>query len=757
MNLRTVFSVLFWVIFMTAFASKLTAQTNLSFVFDPSIPVSVNGTVLAHPWAGGINYSQFSSLDYDYDGDDDLVVFDRSYNQFLLYETVINGSVSSYEYVFNSQRFFPSDCDYRTTFIDYNQDGKNDIFTYGIGGIKVYKNTGNASIGMQWQLEKSVLFTNYLGSYTNLYVSAGDIPAIVDVEGDGDLDVLTFHIGGERMEYHQNQSQELYGHSDSLIFELKNECWGQFREDPNNNNVFLNDQQSPCVNGSIANPEMPLANDLEEKKTPGNVQQKHSGSTILALDINNNNVLDLVLGDVAYTNLTLLTNGGTAPNTNSAMIAQDHLFPSNSTPASVQLFPAAYSVDVDFDGTKDLIVAPNARTVSENQKSVLFYKNNGTNSLPNFVFQTNEFLQKDMIDNGTGSIPVLVDQNGDGKKDLFVANYFRYKPVLDKESLLLLYINNGTASATSFAQSSSDYLNLSQANLGFRLVPTFGDVDGDGDDDLFLGKEDGTILRYTNNGGAGNPLSLVNPIPLVDNLGNSIAVNTFAAPQLIDLNKDNLLDLVIGKKTGEIVYYQNTGSANNPSFKLMNTQLGNVDVASTPDGYAIPHFFNVNDTLHLFVGAFDGKLHYYNDIDNKLAAGESFSLVSHEFLGINVGAYSSFFVDDCDNDGKLNLFIGQDLGGISHLEVDPTSSASIEEHLAPSIIAYPNPAKTILTLVPSQKEETIISVTVVNLVGQLLPVDFEHNNLILSDLAPGKYFVRVQTTTSSSTISFIKE
>jgi hypothetical protein len=214
------------------------------------------------------------------------------------------------------------------------------------------------------------------------------------------------------------------------------------------------------------------------------------------------------------------------------------LFPSNSTPASVQLFPAAYSVDVDFDGVKDLLVAPNARTVSENQKSVLFYKNTGTNSLPNFVFQTNEFLQKDMIDNGTGSIPVLVDQNGDGKKDLLVGNYFRYKPVLDKESSIMAFINNGTLSNPSFAQSATDFMQFSQANLGFRLVPTFGDLDGDNDVDLLLGKEDGTILRYTNNGGAGSPLSLVNPIPLVDDSGNVIAVNTFAAPQLIDLNND---------------------------------------------------------------------------------------------------------------------------------------------------------------------------------------------------------------------------
>ena len=30
------------------------------------------------PWAGGLNYIQISDIDYDYDGDMDLLVFDRS-------------------------------------------------------------------------------------------------------------------------------------------------------------------------------------------------------------------------------------------------------------------------------------------------------------------------------------------------------------------------------------------------------------------------------------------------------------------------------------------------------------------------------------------------------------------------------------------------------------------------------------------------------------------------------------------------------
>ena len=42
--------------------------------------------------------------------------------------------------------------------------------------------------------------------------------------------MLTFKQSGGYVEYHQNQSQELYVNCDSLIFELKTDCWGEFFE-----------------------------------------------------------------------------------------------------------------------------------------------------------------------------------------------------------------------------------------------------------------------------------------------------------------------------------------------------------------------------------------------------------------------------------------------------------------------------------------------------------------------------------------------
>ena len=72
---------------------------------------------------------------------------------------------------------------------------------------------------MQWSLEKERLKSIYSNNqFSNLYISSIDIPAFVDIDGDGDIDVLTFNIGGQQVEYHKNTSMENYGIPDSLEF-----------------------------------------------------------------------------------------------------------------------------------------------------------------------------------------------------------------------------------------------------------------------------------------------------------------------------------------------------------------------------------------------------------------------------------------------------------------------------------------------------------------------------------------------------------
>jgi len=712
-----------------------------SFNFSDSIEVTKNGVPLSLAWSGGLNYAQFSEIDYDYDGDMDLLVFDRSNDQIRLFENrLVNGNRM---YVFNpnGHTLFPTDLRYRLAAIDYNQDGKNDLFAYGIGGVKVYKNTGNSTTGLQWTVSKNLLYSDNWGTMLNLYVSSADIPAIVDVDLDGDIDILTYHISGEYLQYHKNLSQETYGHSDSLMFELKNECWGGFREDVNSNSVFLNDQTAPCQGGNVPNPQL----------KPNETEKAHAGSTVLALDMDGNGVKDLLLGDVAYPSINFLTNGGTTVNSNSLMISANPNFPANSTPVSMQLFPAAFWVDVDFDSKKDLLVAPNAKNVSENETSVLKYKNTLSNTNPNFVFETKAFLQEDMIEHGTGSIPVLTDLDNDGLVDLFVANYFSYKPTLTKESRIAYYKNTGTTNNPVFTFIDNDFLNLSQSGLGLRMVPSFGDLNNDGKKDIILGLENGTLC-YLQNTTSGSIPTFSTPITnYQDHVGQTINVGQFATPQLFDLNQDGKLDLIIGKKTGEILYYQNKGTLISPSFELINSNLGNVDVSTSisPDGFAVPHFFRNLDTTYLMVGSLEGAIYFYDSIDENLASGTGFRTISSNFLNQdkNIGGYSACTVGDLDNDSNLDLFIGQDLGGLFYLEHDSLSNLGLMNPFftLPEIHVYPNPAYDKITIT-SDIDLNNFEILVYSSTGKLVDkkickmktIDFS-----ITDYTNGMYFIQI--------------
>jgi hypothetical protein len=716
-------------------------------------------------WSGGLNNAQFSNIDMDFDGRMDLFVFDRSDDQIRIFLSKnIDGQdrfVEAPEY----RNSFPSDLRYRAALVDYNADGLPDIFTYGIGGVKVYRNIGNSIDGHEFELVVANLRSIQGTVNAILYVSSADIPAYTDVDGDGDIDILTFHIGGDRMEYHKNMSMELFGNPDSLKYELRNECWGNFRESEFDNSITLNSNIFPCgsAGGSIPDPEFVLS-DEEIFELENNRNERHAGSTILALDYNNSGVMDLILGDIAYPNLVKLQNGGNAPNTNSSMISVDSFFPNNTTSASVTLFPTPFWVDVDHDGIKDLVVTPNAKIVSENVASVWRYKNTGTNEQPNFVFQENDFLQNQMIDVGSGSIPVLVDVNGDGLKDLLVANFYNFKPVLDKESRVAYYRNTGTVENPNFTFVSYNQFNLNGFGLGLRVIPTFGDLDGDGDLDMIVGSESGRVHLFTNAAGASNTMNFsTQTFNLQDEDGAEINVGTFSAPCLVDLNRDGLLDLVIGNKNGQMRYYQNMGTVSNPSFVLINDFLGGIDAdPSSPDGFSVPHFVDVDGEWHLFLGARNGQMMYATGIENNLESGQTFTTVLPNFINFDVQSYSSFWVEDINENGRFELFVGNDLGGIELFEHDPNSNVSINEYGTQiQFVAFPNPFddKVVLKNLSSPLSDSNLKIEVVNTLGQVLlevHTDQSSPELNLQGLTAGIYFVRVHTNLGVVILNVLK-
>jgi hypothetical protein len=131
--------------------------SQFSFVRNNFIDVLLGGNPLASPWGGGLNNAQFSAIDMDFDGRTDLFVFDRSDDQVRVFLSKNVNGVDRYREAPEYRNAFPSDLQYRAALVDYNNDGLPDIFTYGIGGVKVYRNIGNRIDGHAWVLEVNTL------------------------------------------------------------------------------------------------------------------------------------------------------------------------------------------------------------------------------------------------------------------------------------------------------------------------------------------------------------------------------------------------------------------------------------------------------------------------------------------------------------------------------------------------------------------------------------------------------------------------
>ena len=608
-----------------------------------------NGKTLLHPWAGGLNAPQFSEIDLNGDGTKDLFVFDREGWRVLTF--INNGSSGQvdYTYVPEYESAFPDMQEFALA-ADYNGDGKADLFTHdGLGGIIVYKNTSSSGNLSFSQVVSPYLEAWYNSSvHANLYCSRADVPAIVDVDGDGDLDILSFDNISTSVNYFENFAADS-NDMESFKYYLNTSCWGNFTEDALSNQVTLN---KPCPKFKSAN--------------------KHSGSTLLAFDADGDGDKDLLVGDVTYRSMVFLENGGNKFVAD--MTSQTTSYPSSKV-IDVQVFPAAFLLDVNNDGLKDLLVAPNAYNNIENKKGVWYYKNTGTSSSPVFSFIQEDFLQSEMMEFGTGAYPRLVDLNADGLMDLVVGNNGIYNGANNQISKLVLYLNTGSASSPEFSLKDESWGGIDQINLNtvldiptYNVSPSFADVNADGFPDLFIGDYNGRIHYFINRpkNGLGDP-----EFEAADYL--NIDVGQDAAPQVFDVDRDGVPDLLIGNKDGKLAYYHNDGNLHKSDFKLVTKELGGVDTkpAMSYYGYSQPMFIFADQGVNLFSGSSNGKVFFYDDVLAHLSSG-NFNLIDSAYLDIDVGDRSFVASYDLDQDGFQEFIVGNSAGGLNYFDTEFT-------------------------------------------------------------------------------------
>ena len=697
-----------------------------AFYQSQDIEIIKNGFNLVNPWAGGANVPQLSVIDLNKDGILDLIIFDKNGDQINCF--INNGTQGEVDYHYAPEYniLFPELEDW-VLLRDYNCDGKMDIFTSGNGAILLYENLATSE-ALSFQLVETILTDRGSGP-TNLYVSSVDIPHIGDLDFDGDLDILTFSIIGSHVEWHKNNSIEKFGSCDSLDFTLEDDCWGDFSENFSDNSVTLND----CAKKTETNPK----------------EAKHSGSTVTALDLNNDSYFELLLGDVTFDNLVMLENS--APTENAFMVSQDVNFPDYNTSISLTKFPAAYYLDLNNDQQKDLIITPNGNNVSHNYENIWFYENTSSTDEVHLNLVQKNVLLDEMIEVGSGAHPVFFDYNKDGLMDLIVANYGYYITGGNFNSQLALYENVGTLTEPLFEWITDDYAGLGLLNFDNNIIPTFGDIDNDGDQDMLLGDSNGKIHLMKNIEINGEANFFMNSVNYLD-----IDVGSFASPFFIDLDRDGDLDLIIGSRQGQIFHYENQGDANEANLVLANDTLGNINLTDPiyNTAYTTPTIIDTDNGYELFVGTEKGHLYHYNTIDDNLDG--SFELVTDSMQLYSKSIKTAPALFDLNNDGWSDLLIGLYTGGVHLLWGGNLNEFSTDEIKSQALTIYPNPSKGTFNI---SSKKLVSSIGVYSLNGTEILRNYHRSTFNLTEFPTGLYFVKVifeDSTIQYSKVSLLK-
>ncbi|MBU0517409.1 VCBS repeat-containing protein, partial [bacterium] len=291
--------------------------------------------------------------------------------------------------------------------------------------------------------------------------------------------------------------------------------------------------------------------------------------------------------------------------------------------------------DLDNDGDSDILIGAGY---------VRYYRNEGTSSIPSYSgFQDTLF---DVSGNWVfGTHVALLDIDSDNDGDLICGEY---------QGHLQLYRNIGTVDSFSFYLEDDFWLNVNVGSSG-SADPTFCDIDSDNDYDLFIGERYGKIWYYRNDGDSVN----YDFTYVTDNFYD-IDVGNYSSPEFADIDGDGDYDLFVGKENnsaeplGDIYFYENVGTPQNADFVLRAKNYLMVDINQFSP---TPRFVDINADNALDLIAGDGtQLDYFENIGDSISA--EYLFIEQGFQNISEPSISPYFVD-IDADQDLDLFCGK--------------------------------------------------------------------------------------------------
>ena len=508
--------------------------------------------------------------------------------------------------------------------VDLDADGLLDLVVgEATKGLTFYENR------QQGTTFAAPLFYEFAGAASPLGFVEVDIrgsgesfsaPTLVDLDGDGDLDVVVGHSMG----YDTDENDELSADERRVLVST--------------DTLFFYE--------NIGSAEVPEFVQRTGSENPFAYVDAWGYSSATLGDLDADGDLDLVLGD-EQGELHYYEHVKSTATPFVARLAWAN--PLKLQFDDISSITSAFG-DLDNDGDMDVIFAVDW--------DMFYLENIGTSFLPSFQVKAGFFTDlkgKGAGDTGPALQPgasALVDLDGDGDLDLIVgscvcvddstttglydAECSWFNPSDDDDPSdddstgcgdwddadftaseqccacgggtsvgLAYYENNGTANASQFVARTGTLNPFDGLDMGGGAYckPVFVDVDNDSDHDLVLGDTSGALKYFENNGTAAAPHFIArvggaNPFASVD-------VHARSAPALIDYDNDGDLDLAVGGANGTIVYYENTGTPELPEYNAGVSPFADVDVYAN----SAPAFCDLDgdDKVDLLVGG--SKIH----------------------------------------------------------------------------------------------------------------------------------------------------
>jgi len=433
--------------------------------------------------------------------------------------------------------------------------------------------------------------------------------ALGDVDGDGDIDIV---VGNDNY----GQANKLYLNNGSEIpFFLVSGKDFIIDQDYNTQAIALGDMDKDgdldvvTGNGHQVN-KLYLNNgtaDPFDSINGTNIGTDTDNTQAIALgDVDGDGFLDLVAGDSGFSKLYL---------NNRTVNPFENVAGKNINTDSSNTFAIALG-DLNGDGKLDVVIG-NRYEVNK------LYLNNDTSDPFNEVVGMNIGSEADP----TNAI-ALGDMNGDGYLDVVAGN---------TSGTSKFYSNNGTADP--FNGVNGDDIGSTNYTLSIAL----GDVDGDGDLDIFTGNRPQLNMLYLNNGSS-TPFSGISGIAIGTDANQTRAIG------LADIDGDGDLDLIEGNENQRNRLYLNNGTYD-PFNGVISTDVG-LETEQTPD-IALGDVDGDGD-LDVVVGnrMQTNKLYLNNGTENP------FNGITSLDIGLDTDATYAIAIGDVDQDGDLDVVAG---------------------------------------------------------------------------------------------------